>query len=740
MITKPNAKPSDIRNRLFLSDRVFYNSFMIILSLSLVAVYLFHIPKLYQLYVLHDEFGYWANAAFFSGYDWSGAASLSPYYSYGYSILLVPFMLIFRNSVYMYRAAIVLNCAFYVGAFYISVLCAGKLWQKRNRCVNAFLCFVVSLYCNNLLQVNISWGEALLYFLYWLSFYTLVSYCQKRSPSTLIAFIAECFYMYTVHQRTLGVIVAGFMVLAAMFISDRHIKVKKIIIMVSATAVILAACIIAKEIVINNVWKWTDSGLAGQNDYSGQWNKVMQLFSGKHSIVRLLMHVCGKFFYLIVASCSLLFWGILSECRMVFTKMHSRMFPVHLYVLLSLLGTVGIVSIYMINGGRIDCVVYGRYIEFLVGPLILTGLMYLTGRRCSPVYFAAYLCILLFTALGSLKLFHSSSTFTRIMSCGTSIFYNAEVDAFSLKYCVITAALIGLVIFAASYFRKLYLWIMAFIIIIGYWGISADEALSKEVISGQHYIRDAEVLEKLIESNDAPVYFMTNSHVEYFFNRRIENLQFLLKDTTMKYVTHDMLNSIDGDYYLVQYHTDDIDLDKYTIVGQAFGLFVMTPTGSQLETDCRRYNSHNPFFLTDTTTYSATAAAGRPFTSDHNEGFLAFAQNLTLSPGTYHVSIKLKVSDIDADAIAAQGADKLVLCASDVSYSYGPGLDLLCTRNYTADMVENGYLDISYDFTAPETLTCVEIRVYSYGKAFLELEHLSYNDVVSSDDQVTKTH
>ena len=67
-------------------------------------------------------------------------------------------------------------------------------------------------------------------------------------------------------------------------------------------------------------------------------------------------------------------------------------------------------------------------------------------------------------------------------------------------------------------------------------------------------------------------------------------------------------------------------------------------------------------------------------------------------------------------------------------------IDLLCTRNYTADMVENGYLDISYDFTAPETLTCVEIRVYSYGKAFLELEHLSYNDVVSSDDQVTKTH
>lgn len=734
MITKPNIKTSVIQNRLFLYNKVFYIPFMIILSLSLATVYLFHIPKLYQLYVLHDEFGYWANAAFFSGYDWSGAASLSPYYSYGYSILLVPFMLIFRNSVYMYRAAIVLNCAFYVGAFYISVLCAGKLWPKRNRYVNAFLCFVVSLYCNNLLQVNISWGEALLYFLYWLSFYTLVTYCQKRRPIILVAFIAECFYMYIVHQRTIGLIIAGFMVLAVMFISDRHIKLKKIIIMVSATAAILAACIIAKEIVINNVWRWTDSGLAGQNDYSGQWNKVMLLFTGKNGIIRLLMHVCGKFFYLIVASCSLLFWGILSECRMIFTKNRTRMSPVHLYILLSLLGTVAIVSIYMINGGRIDCVVYGRYIDFLVGPLILIGLMYLTDRRCSPVYFAAYLCILLFTALGSLKLFHSSSTFTRIMSCGTSIFYNAEVDAFSLKYCVITAALIGLVIFAASYFRKLYLWIMAFIIVIGYWCISADDVLGKEVLPGQSYIRDADVLEQLIESNAAPVYFTTNEHVESFLNRRIENLQFLLKDTTMQYVSHDGLSDIEGDYYLVQYHTDDIDLDKYTIVGQAFGLFVMTPTGSQLEADCRKYNSLNPSVPSDKVMYSATASADRPFTSDHNEGFLVFAQNLTLSPGTYHVNIRLKVSDIDADAISAQGASNLVLCASDISYSRGDRLDLLCTRNYTADMVEAGYLDISYDFTAPETLSCVEIRVYSYGKAFLELEHLSYHDIVSPDN------
>lgn len=43
-----------------------------------------------ELYILHDEFAYWAIAAKYAGLNWSGMMKDSGYYSMGYSLLLVP--------------------------------------------------------------------------------------------------------------------------------------------------------------------------------------------------------------------------------------------------------------------------------------------------------------------------------------------------------------------------------------------------------------------------------------------------------------------------------------------------------------------------------------------------------------------------------------------------------------------------------------------------------------------------
>lgn len=715
--------------KLHITPGMLYIAQIVVLSVALAVVYLIHITDLYQLYVLHDEFGYWANAAYFAGFDWSGVASLSPYYSYGYSVLLIPLLLIFKDSVLMYRAAIVLNCIFYIAAFIVSRACARLMFPKLNRYVSVLLCFLLALYCNNLLQVNIAWGEALLYFMYWLSFYTLIIYSRKRNLPALIAFIAECFFMYMIHQRTLGVIIAGLITIVVMFLQDKHISIKKIIVPVSVVAGVLLVAFLIKELVINNVWKWTDSGLAGQNDYSGQWNKVVSLFTSKNGIPNLVMHVCGKILYLMVASCSLIFWGLRLCIRRLLPKKRNIFFPVHLFLILSLLGTVGIVSIYMSTGMRIDCVVYGRYMEFMVGPLMMIGLHSLARRRPAPFWYGIYTAILLLMAAGSVKLFHSTSTFTRIMSCGTSLFYNTKVDAFSLKYCVIVSAAIGLILFLAAYFKKIYLWFVSAVVIIVFWFLNAGCALDNEVLAGQEYIKDTSVIAELIEHVEAPIYFTCNNNVEAFYNRRIENLQFLIKDMPIKAVEYGELDALSGDYYLVQYHTDNINLERYTVVSQAYGLVVLAPAGSELEKACISYSSEHPYEFASTMMHSATGSADSPFSADHAEGFLVFAQDLTLSPGTYHVDITLKVSDVlytDSNTSLTIPASELVLCASDVSYNYGA--ELLCTQNFTADLVdEAGYLHISYDFTCENTVSGAEIRVYSYGKALLELEGICYN-------------
>ena len=69
----------------------------ILLTMGSILIAIFSIYRIRELVlpsILNDEFGYWANAAHIFGYDWSGVVSMSPYYSYGYSLFLFPFFFI----------------------------------------------------------------------------------------------------------------------------------------------------------------------------------------------------------------------------------------------------------------------------------------------------------------------------------------------------------------------------------------------------------------------------------------------------------------------------------------------------------------------------------------------------------------------------------------------------------------------------------------------------------------------
>lgn len=79
------------------------------LALLVFIINIRHLGSIEFFTVLDDEFGYWGNAAYLAGLDWSGVISEIPYYSYGYSLLLVPLFFIFDNPIHMYKAAIILN-------------------------------------------------------------------------------------------------------------------------------------------------------------------------------------------------------------------------------------------------------------------------------------------------------------------------------------------------------------------------------------------------------------------------------------------------------------------------------------------------------------------------------------------------------------------------------------------------------------------------------------------------------
>lgn len=96
----------------------------------IMVITLFFVGEKNVPYVLGDEFGYWTSAAYFFGYDWSGIASINGYFSFGYGLLLTPLFLL-KDSVLMYRTAIVMNALFLVGSFVFGVYCRTKIVSQN---------------------------------------------------------------------------------------------------------------------------------------------------------------------------------------------------------------------------------------------------------------------------------------------------------------------------------------------------------------------------------------------------------------------------------------------------------------------------------------------------------------------------------------------------------------------------------------------------------------------------------
>lgn len=92
----------------------------------ILLITIFNVSKLQNIYILADEFGYWTAASFFRGYDWSSIATMNPYYSFGYGILLSP-LLYLQNGTLSYQCAIILNGILLCFSFLLSNYCLFTL-------------------------------------------------------------------------------------------------------------------------------------------------------------------------------------------------------------------------------------------------------------------------------------------------------------------------------------------------------------------------------------------------------------------------------------------------------------------------------------------------------------------------------------------------------------------------------------------------------------------------------------
>lgn len=794
-----------------------YKLLMAIVSVFLFIFYIRKIDQINMIFVLPDEYGYWMTAATFAGYDWSGLAGLSLYYSYGYSIFLAPLFLIFKDPVMMYKAALCMNALFYVAAFLISCVCgfrlvkdiggmmsadtaaiSGKALQEseagdvrrtqRMRVKVVLICAVIALYCNNVVQVNIAWSEALLYFVYWLSFYTLLRYCEKRSTVTLVLFVIEVTYMYIIHQRMLGVVIAAVLAVLIAFgikyafrsrhdgtqstMTDRKTSKKNVLIALVCIILIVAAFFVLKRYLTGYLWSSQSEDRLAANNFSGQLAKLAAIFSAD-GIINLLCHVCGKLFYFFLATGSVVFWaGICAGHRIIDgirqtrrtaaenePKVGSSYLLLYMYLLLSFLGMLGITCIFLHGvGGRIDNVVYGRYIEPVIGACMLVGAIYMMEKKPRWYTLAVYLVLFVVMGMAADSIMVQDTKFVRFMSTGSNIFYVDKPEDVFLTYAAIATGLIMAVLaYMASRYKKTIIWCMFFAMMMCYWGGCVHRALDRGMLTTHKYINQIIKLDGFIDAiedragyEDIPIYYTINEKEEdYDYIYRIFHLQFLRKSDTIRLIDKNELTELDGqgeDYFLIQYHTDGLDMDKYSVVAQWYGLVLMVPNGTQLEQVCRGYTDTEYYEIEGTMSGGATMTVpgSYVFDSDYETGFVIFAQDMCLTPGRYLVEADVRV-EFDEDKEAWLQAEKgsvqefpRTVGYADASYDYGAGL--FCSQPVVVESMEqleadDNLIHVTYELDCSEAKGGVEIRFYAEGCARITIEGLRYKTISESSPE-----
>lgn len=387
------------------------------------------ISKSYGFYFPADEFCYWSYAAGLAGYDWSDIASLGSYYSYGYSLILLPVFLIFKDGVIAYRAAMVVNIALLAVCFFIR--------QKMGR---TFYAAAVVFYPTWLFYAGTTFAEILLVTLYLTTCMLLLKYLQTDNKRYMALMLAAMFYMYLVHLRAIGVLVSGTAVLLLYNIRKYSIrkyimrnggrKVRSVLVPAAAAAVILAVGLLM-GLFIKNYWTGmvygdTADTLKNANDYAGQFEKIAYIFSIE-GLKNLIISVSGKILYLGLASYGIAYFGIIYAVRRVREK---KYFP--LFVLLTTVAALMICAIYTIRPGRVDTLTYGRYHEYVMPVLLMMGIKELGSKAVSAKRTMCRIAVMLeleavMTWLVTVSLNENGQTsFFGNTICGISWLYNPQ--------------------------------------------------------------------------------------------------------------------------------------------------------------------------------------------------------------------------------------------------------------------------------------------------------------------------
>ncbi|SFP80077.1 hypothetical protein SAMN04487928_108102 [Butyrivibrio proteoclasticus] len=526
--------------------------FFIVFSLVCLCMYGLH--RIYGFSLFPDEFGYWASAAKVLGYNFSEVASIGSYYSFGYSLILLPILHLLSDSVLAYRCAVVVNLLLQILSFFILKEIFLKFFLKDKKTVSYVLSGIAVLYPPWVFYVQMTMSEALLFFMFVLVTYLMFRYIEKPGMARGILLALSTVYIYSVHMRTIGVFISVFLMIIfegiwRFCITTRNWPGYKVIrnvrpyILANAGMIVTITFLIAgflictsfKNVITDQLYNSGNINTVYINDYSGQIGKLLELLTIK-GFISFLMSITGKLLYFGCATFGLGFIGIYHLLKRVSEKDRFSFF-----VLMAVSMQFMVMNIYLCRSAdfdatRFDLFLHGRYFDFVIPILISLGLYELIKESGGCLKMCLSLLLVVLSGLLSLLAVLMNRTGMRdphgMLMIGMSYFLDEENvrPAETILFSMIFALLISCIIIAVTHkFKENRNIAIMLVIMIIFVGLSFH-ACDHFIYRGQSYIYgDLQVADKIDDLRNSGY----NGNVVHLYEGGIEyidTVQFKLRN------------------------------------------------------------------------------------------------------------------------------------------------------------------------------------------------------------------
>lgn len=339
-----------------------------------------NINKLNHISLLEDEFGYWSFAASIAGYDWKELLAETSYYAWGYSLWLVPIAAFLPTPELWYKVAVLLNVIFLCCAYFLCYFSGKRLFPNENKILIGLASIVATIYPSNIVYAQIAWTENLKYLMMWVATYLVIRLDEEFTVKNFVLLAVAVVYSYAVHASNIGLIMAGIICIGLILLKHKR-KIWYLLLFIGLAIVGYKGCDIIKNLQISMLYD--NSPLSNINNFSVNTATVVNYIQRIMGQVKMLIiSLGGKYIYLLIGTGLTLPIVVVRTVEDVAGSIHRKNifegYNISRFWCVLALGIMwGLCAIQMMRWtNRKDLVIYGRYMENAIGPVLFLGIMY----------------------------------------------------------------------------------------------------------------------------------------------------------------------------------------------------------------------------------------------------------------------------------------------------------------------------------------------------------------------------